>query len=267
MIDSRTEPNLMKVNDPNSNPRLPFKTFNHIGCFLLILLSVFATTAAAGSQGAPTEKEYSDAIASYAALIGFEPMHGNVKDSLQFIRYVEDGKVTKEYFVSFGANGCIESMKLQNTYAGEAPVNLKKIKNKMTSFYGKDEEGYYDLDADCRIVKNIKTSEEYLYENNLISEVRKNGEIVKSFKFNAKNELIEVTQYAPYEYVQKLEYLKSKNTTTGIVTSVHMGGSSANEEATCFDFDANRNPSYCDVARNINSENKNIKYMYKNNYY
>ncbi|WLH87086.1 hypothetical protein [Pseudomonas sp. FP2338] len=90
MIDSRTESNLMKVNDPNSNPRQPFKTFNHIGSFLLILLSVFATTAAAGSQGAPTEKEYSDAIASYAALIGFEPMHGNVKDSLQFIRYVED---------------------------------------------------------------------------------------------------------------------------------------------------------------------------------
>lgn len=267
MIESRTKPNLIKVSDPNNNRRLSCKALNQIGSFSLILLSVFATTAAASSHSAPNEEKYSDAIASYAALIGFEPIHGNVKNSLQFIKSAKDGKVTKKYFVSFSANGCIDSIKWQNIYTGDASVSLKKIENKMTSSHGKTEEEYYDFDSDCKIIKNIKTNEEYIYENNLISEVRKNGEIVKSFKFNSKNELIEITQFTPYKYLQKLEYIKNKNITTGILTSVQMGGSSANEEATCFDFDTNRNPSYCDVIRNINSENKNIKYMYKNNYY
>jgi len=269
MSESETESNLMQVRYPNSNRGLPFKTLSNIGSFFLILLSVIPTTAAASSNSASTQEKYSDAMASYAALIEFEPMHGNVKNTLQLVKYLEDGKVTKKYFVSFAANGCVESIKWKNVYNGGSSVSLKKIKDKLISFQGTAEDEYYQLDSDCKIIKNIKTNEEYIYENNLISEIRKDGDVVKSFKFNSENELIEIAQSTPYKYLLKFDYLKNKNITTEISTSVLMADRSASEKVTCFDFDTNGNPSHCDLIRKTSLEDKivNIKHLYKTNYY
>ncbi len=232
--------------------------------FIFLTISFFAT---ASKHSVINEKIYTDLMASYAALLGFDPIYGNVKGNLQSIEYVDDNIITKTFFISFNPNGCIESVKWRNIWIDDVFVDLKKIKNKLILLRGDVKEEFYSIDSDCKIIKNIKDNEDYIYNDNLISEVRSNGELLKGFEFNSKNELIKVVQYKNPAFSQTFKYVRNESKLIEVLMVVYMNDKLIKEKITCKKFDIYNNPLRCNSIREVDSENKEIKYIYITNYY
>lgn len=235
--------------------------------FFLILLST-SFLATANKNSLQNEKMYTDAMASYAALIGFDPLHGKVRGSLQSIQYVDDDVITKTFIISFDDTGCIQSVRWRNIWINEAFGDMKKVGDKLVTFRGKNKEELYLLDSKCKIIEDLKKNDNYIYKNNLISEVRNNGELLKSFEFNEKNELIKIIEYGKPKLAQKFNHISDSNKSP--ITLIHLYMNTelvAEEKITCHILDNHKNPLRCSSTRRINSETKNIKYIYKTSYW
>lgn len=107
----------------------------------------------------------------------------------------------------------------------------------------------YLLDSSCNIIKYLKNNITYTYENNLINTATKNGEIIKRFKFNNKNQLTDIIFN---------KFIQPKSDMMKLLT---------NTDVECTDFDINKNPLACSALSDSSNSSRKLIMTSIYNYY
>ncbi|MCT6516365.1 MULTISPECIES: hypothetical protein [Enterobacterales] len=200
------------------------------------------------------DKEYSDKMASYAAIFEFSPIKGNIESAVQVFNYDTESLPFQGIRLSLSPNGCIDAIEMikKTNENNEDRVKLYRINNNLVfnkDIKGKFKEEMYLLDSSCNIIKDLKNNINYTYENNLINTVTKNGEIIKRFKFNNKNQLTDII-------FNKL--IQPKNDMMKLLT---------NTDVECTDFDINKNPLTCSTLSERSNSSRKLIMTSIYNYY
>ncbi|MEX9896974.1 YnfC family lipoprotein [Providencia rettgeri] len=240
---------------------------NIIKLVFLLLLSIHYSQVAYADN---TKIGYSKKMINYSIIFGFDPLYGNVKDTLQVLKD-ESGKTIKYVKASFDDKGCINSIISldglnsisfsferdgKDIYAG---INSKKLK-------------VYDIDNNCNIIKSVSKGSEFLYKNNLIYSMTYDGDNLTTIHYD-KNEIpIEIKiKTLDENTTEKMSYtFKNKEMVNSSFESINNITKSTKlvADINCRIFDDKNNPLKCDY--DIPQENGTIiknKLIYKNTYY
>lgn len=105
--------------------------------FILISISLFSFA---------NDKEYSDKMASYAAIFEFSPIKGNIESAIQVFNYDTESLPFQGVRLSLSPNGCIDAIEIikktnENNKCNEDRVKLYRINNNLV--FNKDIKGKF----------------------------------------------------------------------------------------------------------------------------
>lgn len=196
------------------------------------------------------DKEYSDKMASYAAIFEFSPIKGNIESAVQIFNFDTIPHPYQGVRFRLSPNGCIDAIEIKKI--NENRVELYRRNNRLVLYKdikGKFKEDIYLLDANCNIIKDLKNNIIYTYENNLINTATKNGEIIKRFKFDNKNQLTDIIFN---------KFIQPKNDMMKLLT---------NTDVKCTNFDINKNPLTCSTLSERSNNSRKLIMTSIYNYY